>query len=342
MRWLFLMLAVPVAVVVAMAPVAAQQPRPTGASAAQLKGPPPVDNQFRSPEAVLRWINQYRNKPEPKRVPEVVRALSELGVFKDQEGAGVYIGFIAGVIGDNQTEAPALIERMFPLPQDDQVTLIKAIAYSGLPNWKDLLGEFAERMPARKVMIDRFLTGKMKPLAELPLDSSPAVLDTWWGYYFATASYQPALRIIDALVWSKEANDVERLTIASMAKWTLGTNAARDVDLLRLLRSEVPHQPKVVVAALREVIEAADTLELAKLRRDAVAAIEDLKRRGPAKDRELAGWAQTGTTLIALGCVIAGATGHVEFGLPCIIGGPAVQAATKLLLPQLQSNATPR
>jgi hypothetical protein len=325
----------------ATGPASAQNPRPPGAGAAKLKGPPPAENLFRSPEAILRWINHYRTKPEPQRVPEAVRALSELGVFKDQEGAGVYIGFIAGVISDNQTDAPALIAQMFPLPQDDQVTLIKAIAYSGLPNWKELLSEFAERMPARKVMIDRFLNGKMKPLAELPLDASPAVLDMWWGFYFATASYQPALRIVDALAWSKEDNNVERLTIAGMAKWTLGTNAARDVDLLRLLRAELPHQPKTVVPALREVIEAADTLELAKLRRDAVAAIEDLKRKGPAKDRDLAGWAQAGTTLIALGCVIAGATGHVEFGLPCIIGGPTVQAATKLLLPQLQSKAVP-
>ena len=112
-----------------------------------------------SNEELLKWINGYRHNPEPKRVPEAVKAMSGFGVTKDTDQAGVYIGFVAGVIGSNPDTAEDLIAKMFPLPPEDQVLIIKAIAYSGLPGWRNLLGKFVERMPARKDLIDKFLFG---------------------------------------------------------------------------------------------------------------------------------------------------------------------------------------
>jgi hypothetical protein len=213
------------------------------------------------------------------------------------------------------------------------VAIIRAIAYSGLPDWKVLLEAFIERMPARKVLIDRFLSGKTLPLDKLGLETGPLTLDTNWGYYFASGDFAPVRRIIGALAWVKEANDVEKLTIAGMARWTLANNAMRDVDLARFLEAEVTRQPKPIAAALRDIIEAAQTFEVARVRRDAVAAIDELKAKGPESKRNLQWWAQAGTTLISLGCIVAGATGHVELGLPCIIGGPLSSAAGKYLIP---------
>lgn len=296
------------------------------------KTPPPP--QLTSPEHILKWVNSYRQKPQPEHVPDAVRRMSELGLFKEQDSAGVYVGFIAGVIGDNQLEAEKLVGRMFPMPPEDQVSLIKAIAYSGLPDWKDLLKKFVERMPARKVLIERYLDDKMPTLANLPLDSSPAALDAQWGFYFATGSFVPVQRIIGSLAWSKDPNDVEKLTIGSMAKWTLANNASRDVDLLRLCKSELAHQPKAVIEPLKEVIEAAETFELSRIRKDAMASIDELKRKGPEKYRNMSWWAQAGTTVLALGCVAASAAGQIQFGLPCIIGGPLSQAAARYLIPQ--------
>ena len=289
---------------------------------------------FSHPEQILKWINDYRLKPEPKRVPEAVKAMSRLGLFKDTETAAVYVGFIAGVIGDNQVTAPDLIGEMFPLPPEDQVALIRAIAYSGLPNWKDLLHAFAERMPARTVLIDRYVTGKLPTLADLPLDESPAGLDTLWGYYYATGRYAPVQRIIALLAWSTDKDKIERLTIGSMAKWTLANNATRDVELLRLCKAELAHQTKAVKEPLAEVVEAAETFETTKIRKTAMAAIEELKTKGPETNRNMSWWAQAGITGLALGCVAASAMGQIQFGIPCVIGGPVATAAAKYLLPQ--------
>jgi hypothetical protein len=77
---------------------------------------------------------------------------------------------------------------------------------------------------------------------------------------------------------------------------------------------------------LKEVIEAAETVETARLRADALAAIDELKRRGPGSKRDLSLWAQVGQGAIAVGCIAAAVTGQVEFGIPCVVGGAAASA----------------
>ncbi len=156
---------------------------------------------FTKAEEILQWINDYRHNPEPERLPEAVKAMRELRLLKDIEQAGIYIGFIAGVIGANPDKAETLIAEMFPMPPPDQIVVVKAIAYSGLADWKELMGKFVERMPARKVVIERYLYGKMQVLRELPLDS-PIAVDANWGYYFATGSSEPIQRLVRALAWS--------------------------------------------------------------------------------------------------------------------------------------------
>jgi hypothetical protein len=300
-----------------------------------------------SPEAVLRWINAYRSKPDPAGVPAVVKALSRLGAFKDPESSGAYVGFMAGIIAANRDGAEELIAKMFPLPDADQWAVVRAIAYSGHPQWQALLRKFAERMPSRQVMIDKYLTGKLptlyqvsfdnktstwdtlrgyvpftdKPAKEVALEPAPELLDTYWGVYFANATYRPISRIILMTGWSKDNNSVEKLTLGNMAKYTLASNATRDPALLAMLKSAREHNAKPVVAILDEIIEAAETVETAKLRREALASIEDLRRKGPGYKRDISLMGQVGQGALALGCIAAAYTGQIELGLPCVVAG---------------------
>jgi len=287
---------------------------------------------FTKAEEILHWINDYRHHPEPKRLPAAVRAMRKLGLLKDIEQAGIYVGFIAGVIGSNPDKAETLVADMFPMPPPDQIVVVKAIAYSGLSEWKDLMGKFVERMPARKIVIERYLYGKMPVLRELPLDN-PIAVDANWGYYFATGSSEPIQRLVGTLAWSRNKNNVERLTVGSMVKWTLAQNASRDGDLLGYLKTSLPHQPNIVAIPLRDVIESAETFELSHIRKDAMAAIEELKRRGSAASRKFAWWGQAGQTVFALGCVAAGVMGQVYMGVPCVVGGALSNVALKYLAP---------
>src|SRR5262249_8879497 len=61
--------------------------------------------EFGSREGILAWINSYRTKRELGHVPEAVRSLSALGAFRDPENAGVFIGFLTGILASNPAKA---------------------------------------------------------------------------------------------------------------------------------------------------------------------------------------------------------------------------------------------
>jgi hypothetical protein len=307
----------------------------SGLAAAQAAPPKRQSDkhEFTRPEDLLRWINGYRTQPNPHKVPQLVKTASEMGIFRDMETAGVYVGFMAGVIESNPKKAEALIARMFPMPPEDQVAIVRAIAHSGHPEWKELLAKFSERMPARAVLIDRFISGKQPTLAAMPLDVGAGPLDMIWGQYFATGSYEPVLRMVSILEWSRDGNSIDRLTVGNMAKLTLATNASRDPALLKMLKASTQFETKETRAVLSEVIDAAETFEFGKVRRDAMASIEQLKTKGPASARNTLWWGQAGQTALALGCIVAGALGHVEVGVPCIVGGAVSSAALKYAVP---------
>lgn len=284
---------------------------------------------FASAGEIASWMSTYREKPEPKRLAAAVHALSDLGQLSDQEAAGIYVGFMAGVLGANQLRAPKLVAAMFPLRTDEQVAVIKAIAYSGLPNWRQLLVAFSDKLGDRQVLVDRYMTGKFQTLAELPVESG-RTLDTLWGYYMATGSYEPIQRIIGALPLAGETDDLERLVVGGMVKWTLASNGERDQSLLKLYYVEKEHQPEAVAAQLGEIIEAIEVAETGQIRKTAAAAIDELKTKGPASKRTIAWAGQVGQTALALGCVAASVMGQVQLGVPCVVGGAVSSAALKL------------
>lgn len=309
-------------------------------------------------QAAVEWINNYRRKPDAAAVPAAVQALSRLGAFKEPEGAGVYVGFIAGILGGNPAQAETLIAKMIPPQPADHWVIVRAIAYSGTPDWKNLLRKFAARMPARQVLIDKYLDDKLPTLAQLKIEPAPTlmdrmrdeltienlferkkpplklepsqvVLDALWGYYLATGSYGPVFRIVALLPWANDRDNAERAAVGGMAKYTLATNAARDPALLAMLKAarKAKQQPQDVVKGLDEVVDAAETADAGRIRKDAVAAIEIIKTKGPAYKREISTWAKVGQGAIAAGCVVAAVTGHIELGLPCVLGGGLSSAA---------------
>ncbi len=344
----------------ALAPCGPAGSRPGPAAVVPSPPPsPPHGPDFTTTDAVLRWINAYRTKPDFNQVGAAVRALSALGALRDTENSAVYVGFVAGALRTHPQRAGELIEKMLLIKPEDHWFIVRTVAWSGLPNWRELLTRYADRMPTRRVMIERLTSGKLPTLDAIAFDRSPTawerlkgytapigefftgrkeeapvrlqvspeVLDSLWGYYFATGGYEPLERILLMLLLSKERDSVDKLTVGAMAKFTLASNASHDLKLLAMMRREAPRQPEEVRPILNEIIEAVDTMEITYLRKEALAAIEDLKRKGPGSKRDLSTWGQVGQGVVALGCVAATAAGQVELGIPCVVGG-ALGSAT--------------
>ena len=299
-----------------------------------------------STDAMLKWINAYRGRPEPDGLPVLVRALSDLQAFKDAESSGAYLGFIAGVLSANPDHAEVLVARMLPIAPADHWVLVRAIAYSGLPNWREVLATFVDRMPTRRAMIDKYLDGKLPTLdqiayqpakpgmldkigevlrfdnngtKEVAIDPSPQLIDVLWGFYLATGAYKPIERIVKLLPLANDKDSVDNLTTGSAAKFTLASNAA------------LKKQPAEDAAVLTDVIETAETVDTTRMRKESLAAIDELKQKGPNSKRELTGWGQIGQGALSMGCVVAAATGQIELGIPCVIGGAAYSAGLQYI-----------
>ena len=308
--------------------------------------------EFVSRVSVIEWIDHYRHKPELARVPEAVRVLSESGALREPETAGFYVGFVAGVLGANPKDAERLIGKMLPLPPADQWLVVRAIAYSGLPAWKSLLARTAAQLPARRGMIDAYLSGALPTLDAIELDKSPTflekvgehfgvkpklppvsygrnpeLLDTLWGQYFAAGQYRPIWRIITLLPWSKDRDSGERLAIGSSAKYTLANNAARYPDVLALIKGMAAYQEADVRPILKDVIRAAETTETAGIRKEQVALIDKLKSKGAGYQRDLKTWGYVGQGAIGITCIVLATVSLTAAGLPCVIGGAATSAA---------------
>ncbi len=200
-----------------------------------IAAPPPPNAPW--PEAAQRWIKTYRKKQEPMSAPAVIRGLSQHGALKEPETSGLYVGFFAGVLGSNPGDAWRIIEKTLPLPFEDQWFLIRAVAYSGLPDWKDHMRGLALRFPDRQVMAQRYLSGDLPPLNAVKLElekpgtldkmksffngdmffakEEPAkreitfefnadLIDTLWGIYFATGKEAPIAQILTLLPWARK------------------------------------------------------------------------------------------------------------------------------------------
>jgi hypothetical protein len=311
-----------------------------------LRGP---EGKFTSPDQLMDWISNYRDHKEPWRVPAAVHAMNDFGLFGDEEKAWFCIGFIAGVLGSNPKDGPAMVPKMFPMPDKEQANIIRAIVYSGRPDWRELLEKNAARMPLRRPLIDDFLNDKRPTLMTLPLDTggSPGIY-ALWGYYVATGQHEPVVRIMQALRWSKTKADggfsfrkvfsgwgrdpsaVDKITTGGTAKWTLASYAERDRQLLALYRAESGRQPEEIAEPLKDVIKAAEDFESEKIRKDQFGAIDDAQRQKLSNEAGMTKGATAGSIAIATGCVAASALGQAYIALPCVIGGALYTGAVKL------------
>ena len=75
------------------------------------------------------------------------------------------------------------------------------------------------------------------------------------------------------------------------------------------------------------MIQAAETAQAPRLKKQALAAIDELKRKGPGYRREMTVWGYVGQGTIALGCIAAAVVSLTAAGIPCVVGSAVASAA---------------
>ena len=137
--------------------------------------------------------------------------------------------------------------------------------------------------------------------------------------------------MIKLLPLANDHDNVDNLTTGSAAKFTLASNAVRDTESARHAEMVGQEPAQGGGRGAQDVIETAETVDTVHMRKESLAAIEELKEKGPNSKRELSGWGQVGQGALSMGCVVAAATGQIELGIPCVLGGAAYTAGLQYM-----------
>jgi hypothetical protein len=101
-----------------------------------------------------------------------------------------------------------------------------------------------------------------------------------------------------------------------------------------MLKDMARYQPEEIAPQLTDVIRAAEANDAGSIRKVQLAAIEDIKRKGPGAQRDMKLWGYVGQGVIAVGCIAAAAVSLTVLGIPCVVGGAVSAAAINYMAAQ--------
>ena len=213
---------------------------------------------FADIEQAGQWFTYYYLKPDPDRLPQALRLMSDEGMLKEDKGAAPVTGFLSGVLRANPKRARELVSRLSFLPEDEQSIVLLGLWYSAVPEAKAILKELTASMPAQGARIAFLLATPALPVVEVPPDQGAWVLDAWWGYFFATGDELPVKALIATLPWAQIHGDVGRQMVGGAARWSLASNAAQHDRVLAICKAQMAAQPAEVAKLLAEVVQSAE------------------------------------------------------------------------------------
>ena len=277
--------------------------------------------------------------------------------FKDAETCGAYIGFIAGVLGANPARAESLVAKMLA---DRSGRSLGAGArhrlFRDCRTGRNCSSTFVDRMPMRRAMIDKYLDGNLPTLEQIDyaadkarhdrqdqewtlqltdktprkpvtLAPSPELIDVLWGYYLATGTYAPIGRIDQAAAARQRSRQCrqphhrQRRQIHARQQRGARPRSAQHAEMVGQAAS-----PRTSPWCSTTSSKPRRRSTPCTCARNRSPRSRSSSRKVPNSKRELSGWGQVGQGALSMGCVVAAATGQIELGIPCVLGGAAYSA----------------
>ena len=212
-------------------------------------------SEFKSQEDFSRWLTFYYENPEPKRIPDAVKYMSQSGVLDNNNAISPIFGFLSGVFRDNPEQINPWLKELRSLKEKHLRVVVLGLWYSGLPDSKSRVSALLDKHPKLKLDFSFINQGSPMTVEQIPLEQGPWVLDALWGKFMATGESAPVERIITTLPWLDIKGDTNRLRVGGSARWSLTSNAVQHKRVLEICEEATKTQSGEVAARLGEVIE---------------------------------------------------------------------------------------
>jgi len=209
---------------------------------------------FQSKEDFSKWLAFYYLKPEPNRVPDAIRYMSEAGFLDNEKAAPPIFGFLAGTLQSNPDKMALWISQLGSLNERHLGVVVLGVWYAALPESQKTVYALIEKHPVLKPDFEFLYGGTPMSVKQIPLEQGPWVLDALWGKFMATGDSTPVERIISTLPWIDVKGDINRLLVGGAARWSLTSNAVQHKRVLDICEKAEKRQGAEVAAKLGEVI----------------------------------------------------------------------------------------
>lgn len=211
--------------------------------------------EFESQENFSHWLTFYYEKPEPNRIPDAVKYMSQSGVLDNNNTISPVFGFLSGVFRSHPKQIDPWLKELQNLKEKHLGVVILGLWYSGLPDSKSRVSAFLDKHPKLKPDFSFINQGSPMTVEQIPLEQGPWVLDALWGKFMATGENAPVERIITALPWLDVKGDTTRLLVGGSARWSLTSNAVQHKRVLEICEETAKIQNGEVVVKLGDVIK---------------------------------------------------------------------------------------
>lgn len=210
---------------------------------------------FKSQEDLSQWLTYYYENPEPARIPDAMKYMSESGIFDNEGAAPPIIGFLSGVFRSNPGQANSWVNALSSLNEKHLGIVILGLWYADLPESQSRVHALLEKHPKLKSSFGFLYKGEPITVERISLEQGPWVLDALWGNFMATGASAPVERIIVALPWFSAKGDVNRLLIGGAARWSLTSNAIQHKRVLEICEGAAKAESGEIAVALEEIVE---------------------------------------------------------------------------------------
>jgi hypothetical protein len=211
--------------------------------------------EFKSQEDFSHWLTFYYENPEPNRIPDAVKYMSQSGVLNNNNATSPIFGFLSGVFLGNPELINQWLKELHNLKEKHMSVVVLGLWYSGLQDTKSQVSALLDEYPKLKPEFSFINQGSPMTVEQIPLEQGPWVLDALWGKFMATGESTPVERIITTLPWIDIKGDTNRLLIGGSARWSLTSNAVQHKRVLEICKEVVKTQSGEVAEKLGEVIE---------------------------------------------------------------------------------------
>ena len=218
-----------------------------------------ANEMFSSQEEFSKWLTFYYMKPEPKKIPDAVRYMSESGLLNNKNAISPVFGFLAGVFKENPSKVGIWAQELKSIKPEHYVVVVLGVWYAKLPNSQKIVYGLLDSNDSLRDKISYLKQGSPIQITEIPLEQGPWVLDALWGEFSATGDAEPVSRIANALPWIDVKGDTNKLLVGGAANWSFRSNAIQHNRVFNIA-SELTKQHPENTHLLRALNDAKEQL----------------------------------------------------------------------------------